>query len=28
MFWEITADRNETLLNAVVDELGGRRVLE
>ncbi len=28
MFWEITADRNETLLNAVVDELGGRHVLE
>jgi chitinase len=28
MFWEITADRNETLLNAVVDELGGRRALD
>ena len=25
MFWEVTADRNETLLNTVVDELGGRR---
>lgn len=25
MFWEITADRNEVLLNAVVDQLGGRR---
>ena len=25
MFWEITADRNQTLLNAVLDQLGGRR---